>query len=252
MEIEPNPTADTDREEARLRRDLAAAYRLIALFGWDDHVATHMSARLSDGTFLLNQFGHMFEEVTASSLIRVDMDGNVLSPREAKLNIAGHTVHSGVLEARPDVACAIHLHTHDGVAVSALEEGLLPLSQTALLIHSDVAYHAFEGVVSQQEERERLGRDLGSKNLMILRNHGTLTVGETIADAFYRMYLLEWCCTSQLRALGSGKALHMPDAKAIAQVGSAIDWSNPQRFPVSTFWPAMIRKAERSSPGFDA
>lgn len=193
----------------------------------------------------------MFDEVTASNLIRVDMDGKVLSPTDAKLNIAGYTVHSGLLAARPDVNCVIHLHTHDGVAVSALEDGLMPLSQTALLIHSDIAYHAFEGVVSREDERERLGRDLGAQNLLILRNHGTLTVGETIADAFYRMYLLEWCCTSQLRALGAHSALHMPDKMAVRQVGSAIDWSNPQRFPVSTFWPAMMRKAERSCPGFD-
>lgn len=239
-------------DEATLRRDLAAAYRLIAHFGWDDHVATHLSARLPDGTFLLNQFGQMFEEVTASSLIRVAMDGAVLSaPPGTRMNVAGYTVHSGVLAARPDVMCAIHLHTHDGVAVSALEEGFLPLSQTALLIHADVAYHAFEGVVAQADERERLGRDLGRHNLMILRNHGTLTVGATVADAFYRMYLLEWCCTTQIRALATGRALHVPDAAAVAQVGSAIDWAKPQRFPLSTFWPAMLRKAARCCPGFD-
>ncbi|WP_417621272.1 class II aldolase/adducin family protein [Parasphingorhabdus sp.] len=238
-------------EERGLRRNLAAAYRLIALFGWDDHVATHLSARLPDGSYLLNPFGLMFEEITASSLIRVDMEGNVISPPDVSLNVAGYTVHSGVLGARDDIHCAIHLHTHDGVAVSALEEGFLPLSQTALLIHSDIAYHEFEGVVAQKDERERLGRDLGAKNLMILRNHGTLAVGETIADAFYRIYTLEWCCTTQMRALASGHALRLPDIEAAKQVGSAMDWTSPQRFSLRVFWPAMLRKAERCCPGFD-
>lgn len=238
-------------EEWELRRNLAAAYRLIAYFGWDDHVATHLSARLPDGSFLLNPFGLLFEEITASGLIRVDTEGNVMSPPDASLNVAGYTVHSGVLGARTDINCAIHLHTHDGVGVSALEEGLLPLSQTALLIHSDIAYHDFEGVVAQKDERERLGRDLGTKNLMILRNHGTLAVGETIADAFYRIYTLEWCCTTQMRALASGHALRLPDSEAIAKTGSAMDWNSPQRFSLRTFWPAMLRKAARCCPGFD-
>lgn len=238
-------------QEWELRCNLAAAYRLIALFGWDDHVATHLSARLPDGSFLLNPFGSMFEEITASGLIRVDMDGHVISPPDAALNVAGHTVHSAVLGARTDINCAIHLHTHDGVAVSALEEGLLPLSQTALLIHSDIAYHDFEGVVSQKDERERLARDLGTKNLMILRNHGTLAVGKTIADAFYRAYTLEWCCTTQMRALACRRDLRLPDSEAVAQVGSAMDWASPQRFSLRVFWPAMLRKAERCCAGFD-
>jgi ribulose-5-phosphate 4-epimerase/fuculose-1-phosphate aldolase len=245
------PSADFPADEWAVRCELAAAYRLIALLGWDDHVATHISARLPDNTFLLNPFGLMFDEITASSLIRVSPAGEVLSPLHAKLNIAGYTVHCGVLEARADVHCAIHLHTHDGVAVSALAEGFLPLCQTALLIYPDIGYHDFEGVVSQAEERQRLARDLGSKNLLILRNHGTLAVGATIADAFYRMYLLEWCCTAQIRALSTGRALQLPDASAIEAVGGAIDWARPARFPLSTFWPAMLRKAARLCPGFD-
>ena len=241
----------TTASEAELRRELAAAYRLIALFGWDDHVATHLSARLPDGTFLLNPFGAMFDEITASSLIRVDMEGQVVSPGGASLNIAGFTVHSAVLSARPDINCAMHLHTHDGVAVSAQKHGLLPLSQTALLIHSDVAYHDFEGVVSREEERERLGCDLGGKNLALLRNHGTLSVGQTIADAFYRIYTLEWCCTTQIRALSGGAELQLPSAEAIESVGRAMNWSSPDRFSLKTFWPAMLRKAERECAGFD-
>ncbi len=243
--------SDFSPEEWQLRCELAAAYRLVALFGWDDHVATHLSARLPDGTFLLNPFGLMFEEITASSLIRVAMDGTVVAPKDASLNIAGYTVHSGVLGGRPDVNCAIHLHTHDGVALSALEDGLLPLNQTALLICQDVAYHDFEGVVSRADERERLGRDLGTKNLMFLRNHGTLAVGPTIADAFYRVYTLEWCCTTQLRALSAARNLRMPGAEAVARVAGAMNWSSPERFSLHTFWPAMLRKAGRSCPGFD-
>jgi len=238
-------------EESQLRIELAAAYRLIALFGWDDHVATHLSARLADGSFLLNPFGLLFEEITASKLIRVDFDGNVLSPSGAALNIAGHTVHSGVMAARNNINSAIHLHTHDGVAVSAQQHGLLPLNQTALLIHNDVAYHNFHGVVSGDEEREQIKLDLGNKNLMILRNHGTLAVGETIADAFYRIYTLEWCCTTQIRTLAGGQAAQLPDQSAIEQVGHAMNWSSPDRFSLRTFWPAMLRKAARDCPGFD-
>lgn len=240
------------QSEAEIRRDLAAAYRLVALMGWDDHVATHLSARLPDGTFLLNPFGVMFDEVTASGLMRVDMAGNVIAPPGAPMNVAGYTVHSGVLGARPDVGCAIHLHTHDGVAVSALAEGLLPLNQTALLIHSDIAYHDFEGVVARGDERERLGADLGHKNLMILRNHGTLAVGETVADAYYRIHTLEWCCTTQVRALSMGRAITLPPADVVAHVGAAMNWASPQRFSQRAFWPAMLRKAERLCPGFDS
>ena len=240
-----------DANEFNLRRELAAAYRLIALFGWDDHVATHLSARLPNGNFLLNPFGMMFEEITASSLISVDLAGNVVAPDGASLNIAGYTVHSGVLAARPDINCAIHLHSHDGVAVSAQKQGLLPLNQTALLIHNDIAYHDFEGVVSREDERERLGRDLGTKNIMLLRNHGTLAIGETIADAFYRIYTLEWCCTTQIRAMAGGAPLQLVERELVDQVSSLMDWSSPERFSLNTFWPAMLRKAERCCPGFD-
>jgi ribulose-5-phosphate 4-epimerase/fuculose-1-phosphate aldolase len=246
------PQDDFTPEEWALRRELAAAYRLVALLGWDDHVATHLSARLPDGTFLLNPFGLMFEEITASSLIRVSMGGKVVTPAGAPMNLAGYTVHSGVLGGRPDVNCAMHLHTHDGVALSALKEGLLPLNQTALLIYSDVAYHDFEGVVTGGDEREALGRDLGAKNLMILRNHGTLAVGATIADAFYRIYTLEWCCTTQMRALATGRELTLPSLEAIASVGRAFDWNDPERFALRCFWPAMLRKAARECPGFDS
>ena len=185
------PNRISNAEEHKARRELAAAFRLAAHFGWDDHVATHMSARLPDGSFLMNPFGLMFEEITASSLMRMDLDGTVLEiPDGLMLNAAGYTVHSAVLLGRPDMNSAMHFHTHDGVAVAALKEGLLPLSQNALNIWADVGYHDFEGVVLDNSERERLGADLGSKHMLLLRNHGTLSCGRSIASAFYRIYSL--------------------------------------------------------------
>jgi ribulose-5-phosphate 4-epimerase/fuculose-1-phosphate aldolase len=242
----------TVQDEAAIRRDLAAAYRLIALFGWDDHVATHLSARLPDGTFLLNPFGLMFEEITASSLIRVDQEGNVQSPSGAAMNVAAYTVHSAIWAGRSDVGCTIHLHSRDGVAVSTLKEGLLPLNQTALLIWHDIAYHDYEGVVSHAEERARLQADIGTKNLMILRNHGTLAVGQTVADAFYRSYTLEWCCTAQVRALSMARELAMPSPAVVDSMAGAMDFTRADRFSQRCFWPAMLRKVARECPGFDA
>lgn len=233
------------------RRDLAAVYRLVALFGWDDHVATHISARLPDGTFLLNPFGLMFDEITASNLLRVDMDGNVLEPPGAPINPAGFTIHSGMLAGRPDVNAVIHLHTRDGVAVSATKDGLLPLNQTALTIYHDVAYHAFEGVANDLAERERLQADLGSKNLLILRNHGTLAVGGSVGAAFARIYMLEWACSAQVRTLSMGRELELPDPAVIAKMGEATSVAYAEGFAQYFFWPAMLRKAERECPGFD-
>lgn len=242
---------DQEEVECLARHELAAAFRLAALFGWDDHVATHMSARLPDGSFLMNPFGLMFDEITASSLMRMDLEGNVLEmPDGCMLNPAAFTVHSAVLLARPDVNCAIHFHTRDGVAVSALKEGLLPLSQNALNIWGDVGYHEFEGVVTGLEERERLGADLGSKNLLILRNHGTLAAGRSIAAAFYRIHALEWACSAQVRTLSMGRELQMPPESAIRNM---VQFTNPDwvnGFAEERFWPAMLRKAEKECPGF--
>jgi len=238
-------------EERRLRRDLAACYRLCALFGWDDHIATHISARLPDGTFLLNPFGLMFEEITASNLMRVDMEGNVISPEGHPMNPAAYTIHSAVLAGRPDANCAIHLHTRDGAAVSATAEGLLPLNQTALLIHHDIAYHDFEGIATDLAERERLQTDLGTKNLMILRNHGTLALGASIGSAFFRIYNLEWACTTQVRTLSMGRELRLPSQAALDQMAEQMLWAGNSDIAGETFWPAMVRKAERDCPGFD-
>jgi ribulose-5-phosphate 4-epimerase/fuculose-1-phosphate aldolase len=235
----------------RMRVELAAAYRLVALFGWDDHIATHLSMRLPDGTFLLNPFGLMFEEITASSLMRLDMEGNLVESCDFPLNPAGFNIHAGLLSARADVNSVMHLHTRDGVAVSTLREGLLPLSQNALNVYHDVAYHAFEGVATAEDERERLAADIGGKHLMILRNHGTLTVGRSIGAAFARLYMLEWACTAQVRTLSMGRELQLPtqevqDKQAAMMAG---DWVNA--FAEERFWPAMLRKAERECSGFE-
>jgi ribulose-5-phosphate 4-epimerase/fuculose-1-phosphate aldolase len=244
---------DTDGAYVRrMRYELAAAYRLVALFGWDDHIATHLSMRLPDGTFLLNPFGLMFDEITASSLMRLDMDGNLVEPCDYPLNPAGFNIHAGLLGARPDVHSVMHLHTRDGVAVSALKDGLLPLSQNALNIYHDIAYHQFEGVATAEDERVRLAADIGDRNLMILRNHGTLTVGRSIGAAFARLYMLEWACTAQVRTLSMGAPLQLPthDVQDKQKTMMASDWVNA--FAEERFWPAMVRKAERECPGFEA
>jgi ribulose-5-phosphate 4-epimerase/fuculose-1-phosphate aldolase len=239
-------------EERKTRIELAAAFRLAALFGYDDHVATHMSARLPDGSFLMNPFGLMFEEVTASSLMRMSLDGEVLEiPEGLMLNPAGYGVHSSVLIGRPDMNAAIHLHTQDGVAVSALKEGLLPLSQNALNIWADVGYHEFEGVVDAARERESLGRDLGSKHLLLLRNHGTLSCGRSIASAFYRIHALEWACTAQVRTLSMGRELELPSPEVIGAMQQVQNPNWVDGFAEQRFFPAMLRKAARECPGFD-
>jgi ribulose-5-phosphate 4-epimerase/fuculose-1-phosphate aldolase len=237
--------------EQAIRRDLAACYRLVALLGWDDLVATHISARLPDEeAFLLNPFGMLFEEVTASSLVKVDADGTILDPSPYAVNKAGFVIHSAIHQARHDAACVIHLHTRTGVAVSTLEEGLLPLNQTAMLISNDIAFHDYEGVATNLEERERLARDLGDKTLMLLRNHGTLALGPTIADAFTSIYFLEWACAVQVNTLGMGRPLHAAHPDAIASVAAARK-PGPSALASDLVWPAMLRKVDRLSPGYD-
>jgi ribulose-5-phosphate 4-epimerase/fuculose-1-phosphate aldolase len=167
------------------------------------------------------------------------------------VNRAGFVVHSAVHLVREDAGCVIHLHTRDGVAVSAMKEGLLPLSQTALTFFHDVAYHDFEGVVLDLQERERLAADLGTRNLMLLRNHGTLTLGRSVAAAFYRMYALEWACATQVRALSMGRELQFPAGDVQEQLTEALKRGGIEPFAENTLWPAMLRKVARECPGFD-
>lgn len=240
-----------DAYAQRMRYELAAAYRLVAHFGWDDHVATHLSMRLPDGTFLTNPYGLMFDEITASSLLRLDLQGNLVEPSDYPINAAGFNIHAGLLDARSDINSVMHLHTRDGVAVSALEDGLLPLSQNALNVYHDVAYHTFEGIATAEDERVRLAGDLGKKNLMILRNHGTLTVGRSIGEAFMRLYMLEWACTAQVRTLGMNSQLRLPTQEVQDKQRDMVTSGAIGPFANDCFWPAMLRKAERECAGFE-
>jgi ribulose-5-phosphate 4-epimerase/fuculose-1-phosphate aldolase len=203
--------------EWRIRVDLAAAYRLVAHYGWDDLIFTHLSARVPGDAhhFLLNPMGVLFNQVTASSLVKVDQNGEIVDESPFSVNPAGFTIHSAVHMARHEVGCVMHLHTTAGMAVSAQERGLLPLTQTAMLVANRLAYHEYEGVALDHSERERLIQDLGDKDMMILRNHGTLTMGNTVPEAFVLMHFLERACQAQVMAQAGGASLHWPTAAAI-------------------------------------
>lgn len=238
------------KTEAQLRRELAAAFRLAALNGWGDHVATHMSARLPDGSWLMNPFGLLFEEITASALVRVSPEGALIGESPWPLNPAGVNIHGGLLGGRADIGSVMHLHTWDGVAVATQADGLLPLSQNALNIWCDVGYHEFEGIATAEDERARLLADLGNRHLLILRNHGTLTVGRSIASAFYRLSALEWACTAQIRTQSTGARLHLPATEVIERQTRSMGAGWIDGFAEQRFWPAMLRKAARECPGF--
>ena len=235
-----------------MRVDLAATYRLIAKYGWDDMIFTHVSARAPGPgeSFLINPYGHLFNEITASSLVKVDIEGRVIDDSPFIVSPAGFTIHSALHEGREDAGCVIHLHTRDGCAVSAQAHGLLPLTQYAMSQYGDIAYHDYEGPAVDLAERERIVRDIGSKNCLILRNHGTLTVGRTCADAFMRMYFLERACTTQIAALTAGvEALNQPN-QGVAQHAS--DHAKPSfDGPIGSFaWPALIRQLNREDASY--
>ena len=250
MSSMPASATPIEASEAALRRDLAAAYRLVAHLGWDDLVATHISVRLPEqNAFLINPFGMLFEEIRPADLLKVDMAGNLLGSSPWRVNKAAYVIHSAVHAARHDAQCVMHLHTPDGIAVSMLKEGLLPLNQTAMLSANDIAFHEFEGIAVELDERDRLVRDLGAKNLMFLRNHGTLALGATIPDAFASMYFLETACTIQVRALGMGRALH-PVGDAVINKVAAARRGDGTGIARDLIWPAMLRKLDRLDPGW--
>src|SRR5436309_10276598 len=200
------PSGMTDAEWNQ-RVNLAACYRLVALYGWDDLIYTHISARIPgpDHHFLINPYGLLFEEITASSLVKIDLDGNILQETPYFINPAGFTIHSAIHANREDAHFVMHLHSDDGVAVAAQASGLLPLSQHALIVLPRLAYHDYEGIALNHDERERLVADIGDKTLMLLRNHGSLSVGETAADCWVGMYYLERSCSMQVKALSGGR-----------------------------------------------
>jgi ribulose-5-phosphate 4-epimerase/fuculose-1-phosphate aldolase len=238
-------------EEWQARVDLAALYRLVALYGWDDLIYTHISARIPgpEHHFLINPYGMLFEEITASSLVKIDLEGKILQETPYFINPAGFTIHSAIHHAREDAKFVMHLHSDQGVAVAAQKEGLLPLSQVALVVLPQLAYHDYEGIALNHDERERLVADIGDKSLMLLRNHGTLAVGETAADCWIGMYFLERACKQQVMALSAGRenVLVAPDASAHEvrrQVGRGIGGK--------LAWPGCLRKLNRELPGYDA
>src|SRR5215813_917340 len=212
-------------EEWQARVDCAALYRLVALQGWDDMIFTHISMRVPgpDHHFLINPYGMFFEEMTASSLVKVDLEGNIVSPTPYYINPAGFTIHSAIHGAREDALCVIHLHTDAGVGVSAQKDGLLPISQNACVMLPNLAFHDYEGVALNLDERERLVRDIGDKNLMLLRNHGTLSVGVNAAAAFVGIFFLERACAEQVAALSAGRdnVLIAPEAAQKEALGPA-------------------------------
>ena len=257
MNVQTQPSAlAASNAEAAIRVDLAACYRLVALYGWDDLIFTHISARIPgpEHHFLINPYGMMFEEITASSLVKIDLQGQTIGPSPYPVNPAGFTIHSAVHEVREDAGCVMHLHTPDGTAVSTSTEGLLPLNQTAQLVLPDLAYHDYEGVALDLDERPRLQRDLGSKNIMLLHNHGTLAVGRTCAEAFLRMYFLERACTMQVRTrMLGGAASDHPTAPDVIEKNAALARSGGMSaLAEKLVWPALLRKLDRIDPGFRA
>lgn len=243
---------DDAKTEQAIRRDLAAAYRLVALYGWDDLIFTHISARIPgpDHHFLINPYGQMFEEITASSLVKIGMDGYPVGETEAMVNPAGFTIHSAVHEKREDAGCVMHLHTPDGTAVATSREGLQPLNQTAQLIIADLAYHDYEGVALDHDERPRLQADLGTKNAMLLRNHGTLTLGQTVGEAFLRMYFLERACTMQVRTRIFGTDPYPTHPEVIGKNADLGGSSSMAGLATHLVWPALLRKLDRIDPGY--
>ena len=236
-------------EEWQTRVDLAAAYRLVAYFKWDDLVFTHITARIPGTShYLINPYGLMFEEITASSLVKIDIEGNILQDTPFPINPAGFTIHSAVHAARHDVQCVMHTHTLNGVAVSAQKAGVLPISQQSIFVLSSLGYHDYEGVALRDEEKPRLVANLGTKTFLMLRNHGLLTVGRTVADAFQSMYIFEATCAIQVRALAAGTLA----AGALTEVSQDIIRTAAEQARAvsrgagsSLTWPGLLRRLDR-------
>lgn len=239
--------------EWQVRCDLAALYRLVAIHGWDDSIFTHISARVPgpEHHFLINPYGQFFEEITASSLVKIDTEGNIVSPTEYFVNPAGFTIHSAIHMAREDAKFVLHVHTDAGVAVSATKEGLLPISQHALIALPGLSYHDYEGIALDLGERERLVADLGDATTMMLWNHGTLAVGETAAACWMRIYYLERACQMQVMASAQGREhLRMAPKEAVETVAGQVAMASSAGAMLA--WPAYLRKLDRLSPGYDS
>ncbi len=243
------PTAISEAEWEQ-RVNLAACYRLVALYHWDDLIFTHISARVPgpEHHFLLNPYGMTFEEITASSLVKIDLSGNKVSASPYEINPAGFTIHSAIHAGREDAKCVLHIHSLNGIAVSAQKKGVLPISQQSTFVLSSLAYHDYEGVALNEDEKPRLVRDLGEKNYLMLRNHGLLTVAPNIPDAFLMMYLFEATCAIQVRAQSGGELIPI-DPRIIA--GAAVQAGKVTRTAGGALaWPGLLRKLDRLDPSF--
>jgi len=245
-ELAAIPMSEAERQ---VRIDLAACYRLVAQYGMDDMFSTHISARVpgSQEHFLLNPYGVLFEQVTASNLVKIDLDGDIVQDTQYSINSAGFVIHSAIHAARPDAKCVLHTHTVAGMAVASIEEGLLPLTQKSMRFYNRIGYHDYEGVADDLDERERLVRDLGRHNALILRNHGMLTCGQTVARAFFLMKNLEKCCQAQLAAMASsGKLIRLSSNlkdHAAGQVAGRLDGE-------ASGWSALLKKLDGIDPSY--
>ena len=240
--------------EAEVRIDLAACYRLIALYGMTDLAANHITARVP-GTdhFLINPYGMLYDEVSASSLHKIDLDGNIVERGNPDygVNVAGYMIHSAIHAVRNDITCVLHTHTRAGVTVSCMADGLLPLNQTALQLHNQLAYHDFEGPAMRAGEKVRLASDLGDKSLLILRNHGLLTCGRTIAEAFFNMYTLNEACRIQVDLMATGAAIHLPSNYAVKEQHALM--TRIRAHPRGNLeWASLRRKVDRLLPGYES
>jgi ribulose-5-phosphate 4-epimerase/fuculose-1-phosphate aldolase len=234
--------------EWALRVELAAAYRLVALYGWDDLIFTHLSVRVPgpEHHFLINPYNLLFEEITASSLVKIGLDGLPVVETEYATNPAGFTIHSAIHQSRADANAVMHLHTEAGQAVSAMQFGLLPNTQTSMIAGHDLAYHDYEGIATDLDERARIVADLGDRNSMLLRNHGTLAVGECIADCFIRIYFLERACAAQVLMLAAGRdRLLEPTAEVRQKVARQSSGDLANKVSRQIAWPALLRKLDR-------
>ena len=250
----PHALAGVSEEEWQLRCDLAALYRLVAHHRWTDFVYTHLSVRLPgpDHHFLINKYGVLFHEMRASDLVKIDLHGNVVEQGDTssrRVNAAGFTIHSAIHMARPDLLCVVHTHTQAGIAVSAMQDGLLPISQHALKFYGRLAYHGYEGIALDIDERERLVADLGSHKAMILRNHGLLMGGTSIPEAFHMTYMLERACDAQVAALAGGQALVYPPEEVCRHTAEQFRMmENEEHY--SWMWRTALRLIENDRPDY--
>lgn len=255
MNVQTDIRSQCSEAEWETRVNLAACYRLVDSFGWSDLLGTHISARVpgEENAFLINPYGLLFDEITASSLVKVDEEGEILSPTDYHINPAGFVIHSAIHMAKPELECALHTHTQAGTAVATAKAGLKPLTQHAMAIIAHVGYHGYEGIATDLNERERLVADLGDANILFLRNHGLLTVGRTIAEAFVWMYRAERACRMQVAIQQTGEeSVEIPAEVQEVTIQRNIKANSPEGHrPIGVFeWPALLRRLDRQDQSY--